>query len=104
MGAGQGCVFIGMLTTPPLLCQTTEQYDTFGTSAAEAMRREAAEARLEHSRGALPDLVPSEMITPVPSSIGVQLLQRMGWRRGKAIGRNKLRRRHEEGMVLRLAI
>ncbi|KAL4547919.1 hypothetical protein Ndes2526B_g07136 [Nannochloris sp. 'desiccata'] len=65
--------------------QTTSTYDTFGSTAAEAARRAVAEeSRLRPS--AIPGLLPEEAIAPVAEGIGIQLLQRMGWRQGKGVG------------------
>lgn len=60
-------------------------YDTFGSTAAELARSQAAAAAAERP-SAIPGPVPIEFFTPVSSSIGVQLLQKMGWRPGKGIG------------------
>ena len=48
--------------------------------------------RLTHPRtlppnpAAIPGLMPEEMVAPVADSVGIRLLQRMGWRQGKGIG------------------
>ncbi|PSC68980.1 TATA-box binding -interacting TOUGH isoform B [Micractinium conductrix] len=65
--------------------QTTEQYDTFGSTAAELARRAAADAAAERP-SAIPGLLPEEMVAPVADSVGIRLLQKMGWRQGKGIG------------------
>lgn len=62
--------------------RTAADYDTFGAGAAAtagaALRREEAAAA---ARGAgVPLLVPKDVLKPVVSSIGIQLLQKMGWR------------------------
>lgn len=65
--------------------QTSTTYDTFGDTAAEAARR----AVLDESQSrpsAIPGLLPDEAVAPVAEGIGIQLLQRMGWRQGKGIG------------------
>jgi len=63
--------------------QTTTEYDAFGDAAAEGARRHAA---ILSRPAPIPGLLPDELIVPVASSIGVKLLQRMGWRQGKGIG------------------
>ena len=35
---------------------------------------------------AIPGLLPEEMVAPVADSVGIRLLQKMGWRQGKGIG------------------
>lgn len=65
--------------------QTTSTYDTFGSTAAEAARRAAAEESQQRP-SAIPGLLPEEAIAPVAEGIGIQLLQRMGWRQGKGVG------------------
>lgn len=35
---------------------------------------------------AIPGLMPEEMVAPVAESVGIRLLQKMGWRQGKGIG------------------
>lgn len=65
--------------------QTTEQYDTFGSTAAEVARRVVAEEGRQRP-SAIPGLLPDELVAPVAEGVGVRLLQRMGWRQGKGIG------------------
>jgi G patch domain-containing protein 1 len=60
-------------------------YDTFGSTAAERARAQAAAAAASRP-SAIPGAVPLEFFAPVSSSIGVQLLQKMGWRQGRGIG------------------
>jgi G patch domain-containing protein 1 len=60
-------------------------YDTFGSTAAELARTQAAAAAAARP-SAIPGAVPLEFFEPVSSSIGVQLLQKMGWRQGRGIG------------------
>ncbi|WIA14052.1 hypothetical protein OEZ85_002606 [Tetradesmus obliquus] len=60
-------------------------YDTFGSTAAELARAQAAAAAASRP-SAIPGAVPLEFFEPVSSSIGVQLLQKMGWRQGRGIG------------------
>jgi G patch domain-containing protein 1 len=64
---------------------TQASYDTFGSTAAELARTQAAAAAAERP-SAIPGAVPLEFFEPVSSSIGVQLLQKMGWRQGRGIG------------------
>ncbi|KAI3918860.1 hypothetical protein MKW98_017308 [Papaver atlanticum] len=64
--------------------ETSMQFDTFGSTAAEIARRQA-EKEQENRPSAIPGLVPDEIILPVSSSIGVKLLQKMGWRHGRSI-------------------
>ncbi|PRW45437.1 G patch domain-containing TGH-like isoform X1 [Chlorella sorokiniana] len=75
--------------------QTTQEYDTFGSTAAEVARRAAAEAAAERP-SAIPGLVPEEVVAPVADSVGIRLLQKMGWRQGKGIG-SGLPQQEEEG-------
>ena len=35
---------------------------------------------------AIPGLLPDEVVAPVADSVGIRLLQKMGWRQGKGIG------------------
>ena len=65
--------------------QSTSTYDTFGSTAAENARRAVAEDS-RHRPSSIPGLLPAEVIAPVAEGIGIQLLQRMGWRQGKGIG------------------
>jgi G patch domain-containing protein 1 len=69
----------------PNTLQTTADYDTFGATAAEAARRQAAGEALQRP-SAIPGLLPDEVVAPVAEGVGVRLLQRMGWRQGKGIG------------------
>ena len=59
-------------------------FDTFGAHAAHRLHRAATETT-GPSQGSLP-FVPTELLTPVASSVGIQLLTCMGWRQGKGIG------------------
>lgn len=75
------------LPHPPLLGMSWQQadFDTFGATAAEAARSQAATAAAARP-SIIPGAVPLEFFAPVSSSIGMQLLQKMGWRPGKGIG------------------
>jgi G patch domain-containing protein 1 len=77
--------------------RTTATYDTFGYECKEAARRavaaenQASAASARH--GAIAGLVPEELfVAAVPTSIGMQLLQRMGWKEGKGIGLKDIER------------
>lgn len=76
--------------------QTTQEYDTFGSTAAEVARRAAAEAAAERP-SAIPGLVPDEVVAPVADSVGIRLLQKMGWRQGKGIGTGGPTQQEEDG-------
>ncbi|KAI3424986.1 hypothetical protein D9Q98_008367 [Chlorella vulgaris] len=65
--------------------QTSAEYDTFGSTAAELARRAATDAATERP-SAIPGLLPDELVVPVADSVGIRLLQKMGWRLGKGIG------------------
>ncbi len=60
-----------------------QQYDTFGLAARDTMARELA--RVEGEAPGTLLVVPSIMVAPVAQGIGVRLLLRMGWRRGKGL-------------------
>eukprot|EP00250_Pteridium_aquilinum_P018132 c23961_g1_i1 orf=422-3370(-) len=64
---------------------TASDFDTFGFTAAEFARKEA-EQELKKWPSAIPGLVLDEIIVPVSRSIGFELLRKMGWRHGRAIG------------------
>ncbi|GAA0161887.1 hypothetical protein LIER_18102 [Lithospermum erythrorhizon] len=63
---------------------TSMQFDTFGFTAVELAKKQADK---EHQQrpSAIPGPVPDEMVAPVTESIGVKLLLKMGWRRGRSI-------------------
>ncbi|XP_075107730.1 G patch domain-containing protein TGH isoform X1 [Nicotiana tabacum] len=63
---------------------TSMQYDTFGFTAAEVARKQA-EKEQNQRPSAIPGPVPDEVVLPAPESIGLKLLQKMGWRRGRSI-------------------
>lgn len=61
---------------------TADRYDTFGARAqadAEAGARRDADSRAAAGSTA-PSLVPPDLLKPVADSIGIRLLQKMGWR------------------------
>ncbi|KAK4350407.1 hypothetical protein RND71_029720 [Anisodus tanguticus] len=63
---------------------TSMQYDTFGFTAAELARKQA-EKEQKQRPSAIPGPVPDEVVLPVTESIGLTLLQKMGWRHGRSI-------------------
>ncbi|XP_022735993.1 G patch domain-containing protein TGH isoform X2 [Durio zibethinus] len=63
---------------------TSSQFDTFGFTAAEYARKQANKEQKQRP-SAIPGPVPDELILPASESIGVKLLLKMGWRRGRAI-------------------
>ena len=79
--------------------QTNATYDTFGATAAEKAKQVALEASRQRP-SFLPGLllVPEEAIAPVTESMGVRLLQHMGWRQGKGIGEGGRRGMDMDGM------
>ena len=79
--------------------QTNATYDTFGDTAAETTRR-AMEDESRRRPSAIPGLLPDEAVAPVAEGIGIQLLQRMGWRQGKGIGAAGAARQ-QEGSISR---
>ncbi|KAK9830452.1 hypothetical protein WJX72_011851 [[Myrmecia] bisecta] len=64
--------------------QQTAEYDTFGSTAAEVAKRAIAAEAVQRP-SAIPGAV-LEVLAPVADSIGINLLQKMGWRQGKGIG------------------
>jgi G patch domain-containing protein 1 len=69
---------------------TREEYDTFGTAAAEAAHA-AADRERTAADGERPAVLPGalfhDLVVPVSDPIGARLLRKMGWRVGKGIGR-----------------
>ncbi|XP_044466395.1 G patch domain-containing protein TGH isoform X2 [Mangifera indica] len=63
---------------------TSSQFDTFGFTAAEFARKQAEKEQLQRP-SAIPGPVPDELVVPATESIGVKLLLKMGWRRGRSI-------------------
>jgi hypothetical protein len=47
--------------------QVDQQYDTFGSTAAELARRQASAST---QPSGIPSLVPEELISPIPDSVG----------------------------------
>uniref|UniRef100_A0ACD6AJX0 Uncharacterized protein n=1 Tax=Avena sativa TaxID=4498 RepID=A0ACD6AJX0_AVESA len=64
--------------------ETSQQYDTFGFTAAEHARKQASKEQNERP-SAIPGPVPDEFVVPATTSIGVKLLMKMGWRQGRTI-------------------
>ncbi|KAJ7956557.1 G patch domain-containing protein TGH [Quillaja saponaria] len=63
---------------------TSSQFDTFGFTTAEIARKQA-EKEQQHRPSAIPGPAPDEIVLPAAESIGVKLLQKMGWRQGRSI-------------------
>ncbi|GBG92782.1 hypothetical protein CBR_g57132 [Chara braunii] len=62
-----------------------QEFDTFGSTAAEFARRQAAsEAR--RRPGVIPGPIPDEIVLPAAGGIGMELLRKMGWRHGRTVG------------------
>ena len=53
--------------------QAAPEYDTFGSTAAEVARRAAETDAAGRTAGALPNLMPDELLAPVADSMGVRL-------------------------------
>uniref|UniRef100_A0A453RG81 Uncharacterized protein n=1 Tax=Aegilops tauschii subsp. strangulata TaxID=200361 RepID=A0A453RG81_AEGTS len=64
--------------------ETSQQYDTFGFTAAEHARKQASKEQNERP-SAIPGPVPDELVVPATTSIGVKLLMKMGWHQGRTI-------------------
>ncbi|XP_008782424.2 G patch domain-containing protein TGH homolog [Phoenix dactylifera] len=64
--------------------ETSLQFDTFGFTAAEFARKKA-EKEQQKRPSAIPGPVPDEIVLPAANSIGIKLLQKMGWRHGHSI-------------------
>ncbi|WVZ62848.1 hypothetical protein U9M48_012543 [Paspalum notatum var. saurae] len=64
--------------------ETSQQYDTFGFTAAEHARKQASKEQKERP-SAIPGPIPDELLVPATNSIGVTLLMKMGWRQGRSI-------------------
>ncbi|XP_062116890.1 G patch domain-containing protein TGH [Humulus lupulus] len=63
---------------------TSSQFDTFGFTAAE-LARQQVEKEQQQRPSAIPGPVPDEIVLPATESIGIKLLLKMGWRRGRSI-------------------
>ncbi|XP_014509385.1 G patch domain-containing protein TGH isoform X1 [Vigna radiata var. radiata] len=63
---------------------TTSQFDTFGFTAAEIARKQA-ETEQKQRPSVIPGPAPDEIVVPANESIGVKLLLKMGWSRGRTI-------------------
>nr|XP_019710120.1 G patch domain-containing protein TGH homolog isoform X2 [Elaeis guineensis] len=64
--------------------ETSLQFDTFGFTAAEFARKKVDKEQQKRP-SAIPGPVPDEIVLPAANSIGIKLLQKMGWRRGHSI-------------------
>ncbi|KAE9602246.1 hypothetical protein Lal_00050213 [Lupinus albus] len=62
----------------------SSQFDTFGSTAAEVARKEA-EKEQKQRPSIIPGPVPDEIVLPATESVGVKLLLKMGWTRGRSI-------------------
>ncbi|TKY54961.1 G patch domain-containing protein TGH [Spatholobus suberectus] len=63
---------------------TTSQFDTFGFTAAEIARKQAEEEQKQRP-SIIPGPAPDELVVPAIESVGVKLLLKMGWSRGRSI-------------------
>ncbi|XP_028753723.1 G patch domain-containing protein TGH isoform X2 [Neltuma alba] len=63
---------------------TSSQFDTFGFTAAEIARKQA-EKEQQKRPSIIPGPAPDELVLPATESVGVKLLLKMGWRRGRSI-------------------
>lgn len=63
----------------------SSEFDTFGFTAAEVSRRQAA-LEVGQRPTIIPGPVPDEIVVPLVQSIGISLLLKMGWRHGRSIG------------------
>ncbi|KHN10437.1 G patch domain-containing protein TGH-like [Glycine soja] len=63
---------------------TTSQFDTFGFTAAEIARKQA-EKEQKQRPSIIPGPAPDEIVVPATESVGVKLLMKMGWSRGRSI-------------------
>ena len=71
--------------------ESTSQYDTFATEAAQAAHQQPAfETRKD--RGLIPGVpvILDDLVAPVANSIGVKMLISLGWRRGRGIGTKEI--------------
>ncbi|XP_054821122.1 G patch domain-containing protein TGH [Prosopis cineraria] len=63
---------------------TSSQFDTFGFTAAEIAHKQA-EKEQQKRPSIIPGPAPDELVLPATESVGVKLLLKMGWRRGRSI-------------------
>ncbi|RDY05564.1 G patch domain-containing protein TGH [Mucuna pruriens] len=63
---------------------TTSQFDTFGFTAAEIARKQV-EKEQKQRPSIIPGPAPDEIVVPATESVGVKLLLKMGWSRGRSI-------------------
>ncbi|KOM33125.1 hypothetical protein LR48_Vigan01g268100 [Vigna angularis] len=77
---------------------TTSQFDTFGFTAAEIARKQA-ETEQKQRPSVIPGPVPDEIVVPANESIGVKLLLKMGWSRGRTIKDS-----HSDALYVPLAV
>ncbi|KAJ1392320.1 SWAP/Surp [Sesbania bispinosa] len=63
---------------------TSSQFDTFGFTAAEIARKQA-EMEQKQRPSIIPGPAPDEIVIPATESVGVKLLLKMGWSRGRSI-------------------
>eukprot|EP00890_Picochlorum_soloecismus_P002368 jgi/Picsp_1/3131/NSC_05972-R1_g patch domain-containing protein 1 len=62
------------------------EYDTFGVKAKSLTESHAEkEVGGDKNGSGVPSLVPEILVTPVSEGVGVRLLLKMGWRRGKGL-------------------
>jgi len=62
------------------------EYDTFGVKAKSLTELQAEkEVEGDKNGSGVPSLVPEILVTPVSEGVGVRLLLKMGWRRGKGL-------------------
>ncbi|XP_027329720.1 G patch domain-containing protein TGH isoform X2 [Abrus precatorius] len=66
------------------LLGTSSQFDTFGFTAAEIARKQA-EKEQKQRPSIIPGPAPDEIVVPATESVGVKLLLKMGWSRGRSI-------------------
>ncbi|CAL5198514.1 unnamed protein product [Lathyrus oleraceus] len=66
------------------LLGTSSQFDTFGSTAAEVARKQA-EKEQKQRPSIIPGPAPDELVIPATESVGVKLLMKMGWSRGRSI-------------------
>ncbi|KAI3820927.1 hypothetical protein L1987_08481 [Smallanthus sonchifolius] len=67
---------------------TSMQFDTFGFTAAEIARKQSEKEQNERP-SAIPGPAPDELVVPATDPIGVRLMQKMGWRRGRSVKSSK---------------